>query len=73
MEEGLEAALERKPSEKPPREVRFDGAFEARLIALACSEAPKGRYKKNQLAVHHIGCTDQAKTTLSENVAVTWY
>jgi len=43
VEEGLEAALERKPREKPPREVTFDGAFEARLIALACSEAPDGR------------------------------
>jgi len=42
VEDGLEAALERKPREKPPREVTFDGAFEARLIALACSEAPKG-------------------------------
>ena len=41
--EGLEAALERKPREKPPREVIFDGAFEARLIALACSDAPDGR------------------------------
>jgi len=43
VEEGLEAALERKPREKPPREVIFDGAFEARLIALACSDAPEGR------------------------------
>ena len=43
VEEGLEAALERKPREKPPREVTFDGAFEARLIALACSDAPDGR------------------------------
>jgi transposase len=42
VEDGLEAALERKPREKPPREVMFDGAFEARLIALACSEAPEG-------------------------------
>jgi transposase len=42
VEEGFEAALERKPREKPPREVRFDGAFEARLISLACSNAPKG-------------------------------
>lgn len=42
VEEGLEAALVRKPREKPPREVIFDGAFEARLIALACSEAPPG-------------------------------
>ncbi len=43
VEDGLEAALERKPREKPPREVTFDGAFEARLIALACSNVPKGR------------------------------
>ena len=42
VEDGLEAALVRKPREKPPREVIFDGAFEARLIALACSEAPPG-------------------------------
>ncbi|MFO8141604.1 MAG: helix-turn-helix domain-containing protein [Marinobacter sp.] len=42
VENGLEAALARKPREKPPREVKFDGAFEARLIALACSEAPEG-------------------------------
>ena len=42
VEDELEAALERKPREKPPREVRFDGAFEARLIALACSGAPEG-------------------------------
>jgi len=43
VEDGLQAALERKPREKPPREVTFDGAFEARLIALACSDAPDGR------------------------------
>lgn len=42
VEEGLEAALERKSREKPPRDVIFDGAFEARLISLACSEAPEG-------------------------------
>lgn len=43
VEEGLDAALERKKPDKPPREVTFDGAFEARLIALACSKAPEGR------------------------------
>ena len=42
VEEGLEAALVRKPRAKPPRGIIFDGAFEARLIALACSEAPPG-------------------------------
>jgi transposase len=42
VEDGLEVALERKPREKPPREVTFDGEFEARLIALACSDTPEG-------------------------------
>lgn len=42
VEEGLEKAIKRKPREKPPREVRFDGAFEARLLALACSKSPDG-------------------------------
>ena len=42
VEDGLEVALERKPREKPPREVTFDGKFEARLIALACSDTPEG-------------------------------
>jgi len=45
VEEGLDAALERKMPEKPAREVIFDGAFEARLIALACSKAPNGRQR----------------------------
>lgn len=43
VEEGLAAALDRRQPEKPPRGVTFDGAFEARLIALAYSEAPEGR------------------------------
>lgn len=42
VEEGFEAALVRKSRVRPPREVVFDGAFEARLVALACSEAPLG-------------------------------
>jgi transposase len=45
VERGLEAALERKQRETPPREVIFDGAFEARLIALACTDAPEGRQR----------------------------
>ena len=42
VEEGIEAALERKPSTKVPK-ITFDGAFDARLTALACSPAPEGR------------------------------
>lgn len=42
VEEGLEAALGRRPAAKP-RNLTFDGNFEARLTALACSPAPDGR------------------------------
>ena len=45
VEEGLGAALARKQRESPPREVIFDGAFEARLVALACSKTPEGRQR----------------------------
>jgi transposase len=42
VEEGLDAALLRKPqSTRPP--AKLDGAQEARLIAIACSEPPTGR------------------------------
>jgi transposase len=40
--QGLEAALERSAPERVYRR-SFDGRAEARLIALACSEAPEGR------------------------------
>jgi transposase len=43
VERGLEQALGRKPQDRPSRERKFDGAAEARLIALACSAPPEGR------------------------------
>ena len=43
VEQGLESALGRKKQDKPSRERKLDGAGEARLIALACSKAPRGR------------------------------
>jgi transposase len=41
VEEGLDVALARKGQRKP-REATFDGEFDARLTALACSQAPAG-------------------------------
>lgn len=42
VEDGLPAALQRKPS--PQRQYRkLDGAQEAKLVALACSDPPAGR------------------------------
>jgi transposase len=43
VEEGFEAVLMRKHSPASARQRIFDGAAEAKLIALACSEPPKGR------------------------------
>jgi transposase len=42
VEEGLAAALDPRPSRRP-RVCKLDGAGEAHLIALACSQAPAGR------------------------------
>jgi hypothetical protein len=43
VEEGVDAVLARKHSPNSARKRVFDGAAEAKLIALACSEPPKGR------------------------------
>ena len=41
VEEGFDSVLERKPSTRE-YERKADGDFEARLIALSCSEPPEG-------------------------------
>jgi transposase len=43
VERGLEASLKRKAQENPSRPRKLDGAAEARLTQIACSEAPEGR------------------------------
>jgi len=43
VEEGFEAVLSGKPRATPAVPRIFDGEKEAKLIALACSEPPKGR------------------------------
>ena len=43
VEEGFNAAIERKKRVKPPREIQFGGEFEAKLLALACSDPPEGK------------------------------
>ena len=42
VEEGLEAALERKKRQTPPIRPIATGEVEARIIALSCSEPPAG-------------------------------
>ncbi len=41
VEDGFDACLERKPMSRT-KEIKADGELEAQLIALSCSEAPKG-------------------------------
>lgn len=43
VERGLEASLDRKPQQNPPRPRKLDGATEARLVQVACSAPPLGR------------------------------
>lgn len=45
VEGGVDAALTRKHSPNSARKRIFDGAAEAKLIALACSPPPKGRQR----------------------------
>jgi hypothetical protein len=45
VEEGFEAVLTRKHSPASARQRIFDGAAEAKLIALVCSKPPKGRVR----------------------------
>jgi transposase len=45
VEQGLEAALARKPQEQPSRQSVLDGSQEAHLIALRCGEPPEGHSK----------------------------
>jgi len=42
VEQGLEAALDRKKRLNPPTPHKLDGRGEARLIALACRKPPEG-------------------------------
>jgi transposase len=42
VEKGLDATLARKKRETPPIAPIFDGAKQAQLVALACSQPPEG-------------------------------
>lgn len=43
VERGIEACLDRKPQDNPSRPRKLDGAAEAHLVRLACSDPPTGR------------------------------
>ena len=54
VEEGLDAVLTRKQRQTPPITPIFDGAKQAQLMALACSQPPQGfaRWTIRLLAEH---------------------
>jgi transposase len=64
VEEGVESVLTRKHSPASARRRIFDGAAEAKLIALACSNPPKGRVrwtlKLLETAVVELSIVDRA-------------
>ena len=64
VEEGFEAVLTHKHSPASARPRIFDGAAEAKLVALACSEPPKGRVrwrlKLLETAVVELSIVDRA-------------
>ena len=64
VEEGFDAVLTRKHSPASARPRIFDGAAEAKLIALACSSPPKGRVrwtlKLLETAVVELNIVDRA-------------
>jgi transposase len=64
VEEGFESVLTRKHSPASARPRIFDGATEAKLIALACSDPPEGRarwtLKLLESAVVELNIVDRA-------------
>ena len=64
VEEGFDAVLTRKQSPASARPRIFDGAAEAKLVALACSNPPKGRarwtLKLLESAVVELNIVDRA-------------
>ena len=54
VEEGFQAALERKKRETPPV-IKIDGEAEAEITALACSTPPEGRLRRTlQLSANKV-------------------
>jgi transposase len=80
VEDGLEAALHRQPlARTKPR--KLDGAQEAHLVAIACSQAPQGRAswtlhlladKLVALEIVDSICPETVRKTASITASTTW-
>lgn len=62
VEQSLDAALERKPNQKPARQRVCDGESEAKLIALRCGAPPAGQARQ-------CGCNSWGNQKLKPSVA----
>jgi transposase len=80
LQQGEQPALNRQPRKTPPTPVKVDGATEAQIIALCCSDPPSGRadwtirlltseLKKRQI-VTKISCTTVWRTLKKTNYAL---
>jgi hypothetical protein len=61
VEGGIPFALQRRQKTATAKSTRFDGAFEAKLIPLACSPPPEGRsrWTVRLLAEKLVNCTPE--------------
>ncbi len=81
FEEGVEAALSRRPQRRPSKRPKLDGEKEAHLVALACSPPPEGhsqwslRLLADRLVVLQIveSCSHETgRRPLEKNVLKPW-
>jgi len=67
VEEGLDSVLTRKHSPNSARRRIFDGAAEAKLIALTCSEPPTGHVRWTLRLLEEVVVERQIVDSVSDN------
>lgn len=65
VEQGLEAAIERKKQRAPSRKRILDGEKEARLLAIGCSEPPEGHSRWTL----HMLADEMVRLEIVENIS----
>ena len=72
VEQGLDAALDRKKRESPAVARKLDGRGEAKLISIACSTPPEGRAKWTmQMLADELVVLDVVESISDETVRTT--
>ena len=70
-EVGPLGALERKQRQSPPVEAKVTGEVEARMVQIACSEAPEGRDRWTKMIAEQLMELEIVESITSETVRVT--